>query len=723
MELRLLIVLFRRWIWLLLMGAIIGGATGYFYSVSQPPVYRSSTKVMVMQPRESLTSDLTALTDAELAETFRNLLVVRPVLDATSEQVGGPPVQAGQISSKLIEGTQLLQVTVQDRVPERAAVIANTLVEALIEQNESMQSDRFRASEESLQAQIAQVEAQMAELRAEEGQRTELSEEEVAAQQKSLEDQILQLNAQIDQVEEDITALSTSITSPTLMPVQNKLLNERNAELTLLELRLQAANSRYEELLAEGASESVLRIQSNRVLEIVEQISSLEETIAALTVIEETPEQAEQRQALLREKQAELSLLNLNLDLASQSYQRLTYPESVTGNQDSQGGANMALYQQIYSSLLSNYEAVRLARTQGTPNVVQVELATPGAPVRPNEISNALLGAAIGLIVTGSIAFIVEYLDDTLKTPEDIDRVLNLPVVGFVSDAEELSVNLESNDGQIGPYVSNYPRAPLGEAFRTLRTNLEFANVDDSLKTILVTSAGPGEGKTTIAANLAATFSQQQKRVVLLDCDLRKPKLHKIFDIANDIGMSDVFIGRAELQEATYLFGSNLAVVTSGRLPSNPAELLGSDSMTQFLDSVVEISDVVVIDSPPSIVTDAAILSTKVDGVVLVVNPGRTHADDARAQLEQMRRAGARVVGVVLNRIPRKRGGYYGRYGYQYHYYQYGYGHYYGEDQLSANGQQKKPRKRRFGRLFRPKKEEAVLQRKIANPSAEGNVK
>ncbi len=795
MELRLLFVLFRRWFWLLFLGAAIGGAAGYYYSISQPSVYRSTTKVMVMQPRESLTSDLTDLTDTELAETFRNLLVVKPVIDATSERIGGP-VSAGQISSKLIEGTQLLQVTVQDKDPERAALIANTLVDALIEQNDALQSNRFRASEESLQAQIAQVEAQMEALRAEEGQRTELSGEEIAVQKQTLETEILSWSEQIAKLNEEIADLSgTGESSLSLSPVESRLLEEKNTELAIVGSQLTGARSRYEQLLSDGAYEGELELQSTRIIDLVEarneleksifaitgtvqtnadgeldtealsqvltpeqlqefeemsaelalldsqlagarsryeqliangsfegeletrrtlvvdlieQKSELEKSIAAITVTGETSQQKEERRALLRDKQAELALLQLNLDFAGQRYQGLVYPQTAArdeSGQQSQSGANMALYQQIYSSLLSNFEAVRLARTQGTPNVVQVERASPGGPVRPNEFSTAILWATIGMIITGSIAFLIEYLDDTLKTPEDIERVLDVPVVGFVADTPELSAKYENDEGKVGPFVSINPRAPLGETFRNLRTNLEFADVDDSLKTILVTSAGPGEGKTTVAANLAASFSQQQKNVVLVDCDLRRPKVHKVFEYSNDVGMSDMFLGRTDLENASHMYSENLRVITSGSLPSNPAELLGSDSMTNFLQHVEDISDVVVIDSPPSIVTDAAILSAKVDGVVLVVHPGKTHADDARAQLDQMRRAGARVVGVVLNRIPRRRGGYYSRYGYKYHYYRnyrYDYGSSYGlsENGHSRNGKNGNGKKKRF-RLFR----------------------
>ena len=782
MELRLLFALFRRWFWLLLLGAVLGGGAYYLYSIRQPSVFQSSTKVMVIQPRESLSSDLTNLTDRELAETYRNLLVVQPVLEATSERVGFP-VNGGQISSRLIEGTLFMIITVRDSYPERAALIANSLVDSLIEQNDALQAGRYEASEESLRVQITEVEEQMAALRAAEGQVTQLSEADLVDRKQELESSILELNGQVIELEEEIASrVASSVVPLDLTSEQRQLLNENMAQLELLKLGSAAAREQYQELLSLDTYEGEQGDQEAEVLEIANQISALEGEIAELSVIEtlgeltdeqrtllaekraqlallrltadvsgtryqevlssgtreeklkaqeemvlllaaqinvleaeiaeviaeaETePDQAAlEQQVFIRDKRAELALVQLNLDMANGNYRALFSPaESVgtDGNQDSQDRTNLALYQQIYSSLRSNFEAVRLARIQSTPNIVQVEKAAAGGEVRVNAISNAMLGAAMGLIVMGSIAFLVEYLDDTLKTPGDIDKVLGLPVIGYVAQTSELSRYVDQeNEGQAGPFVSNNPRSPLGEAFRSLRTNLEFADVDASLKTILITSPGPGEGKTTIAANLAAAFAQQQKRVFLLDCDLRRPKVHKVFGIRNDRGLSNVFLGQTELQDAVHIYDRSLAVVTSGTLPSNPAELLGSEKMTQFLNTMNEMSDVVVIDSPPSLVSDAAVLSSKVDGVVMVVRPSKTRADEALAQMEQLKRTGARIVGVVLNRIPRKHAGYYGRYRYKYQYNRYDgyYGYAYGE---SGDGKGQRRSKGLIGRLTRP---------------------
>jgi len=262
--------------------------------------------------------------------------------------------------------------------------------------------------------------------------------------------------------------------------------------------------------------------------------------------------------------------------------------------------------------------------------------------------------------LAAGIVFLFEYLDNTLKNPEDVERMLGVPVLGFVAEIKSKGKSAEE------VYVTRQPRSPVSEAFRALRTNLEFASVERPIRTLLVTSPGPSEGKTTVAANLAAIFSQADKRVALLDADLRRPHVHRFLGLSNREGLSNLFRNQAGVR--TVARGKStlphLTVITSGNLPPNPAELLGSEKMTHILDDLQMVNDMVVIDTPPSLVADAQILAAKVDAVLLVIQPGATQAEAARSSLETLRRAGARVVGVVLNRIPRNRSYYYGGYKY-----------------------------------------------------------
>ena len=338
--------------------------------------------------------------------------------------------------------------------------------------------------------------------------------------------------------------------------------------------------------------------------------------------------------------------------------------------------STLVLYQQIYLNLINTREEIRLTRMQNSQSIDQIQVAVaPELPIRPQPLTSALLAGVVGLMLAAGIVFAIEYLDDTLKVPEDVDRILGIPLIGYIADMEA-----SDNVGD-AVYVSKKPRSPISEAFRSLRTNLEFSAVDKPLQVILVTGAEAGDGKTTIATNLASIFAQGGKRVMLLDCDLRRPRVHRFLGIQNRVGITDLFRGTlnldAVIQNWTNSNSTSILVITSGSLPPNPAELLGSQKMDRILAEIAIRADVVVIDSPPSLVADAQVLAAKVDGVLLVVQPGKTHAGAAQATREQLARAGARVVGVVFNRIPRDRSYYYGGYKYYSPYYRHsGYDHY-----------------------------------------------
>ena len=197
-------------------------------------------------------------------------------------------------------------------------------------------------------------------------------------------------------------------------------------------------------------------------------------------------------------------------------------------------------------------------------------------------------------------------------------------------------------------------RSPVSEAYRTLRTNLDFSSLDKPIKTMLVTSAGPEEGKSTVLANLAVTTAQAGRKVILVDCDLRRPTLHSIFNLEKDVGLTTMVVDDAAMEspplQDTAVEG--LQIVSSGPLPPNPSELLGSRRMEEIIAALLERADVVFFDAPPVVaVTDAAVLATKVDGVLLVVNAGGTKRDYARAAKARLEKVNANLLGAVLNNV------------------------------------------------------------------------
>lgn len=314
--------------------------------------------------------------------------------------------------------------------------------------------------------------------------------------------------------------------------------------------------------------------------------------------------------------------------------------------QDTQN--QIAALQAKLSDLQSNYASLFSLTSQGAVNTLSViePATTPTRPIGPGRMISVLLAAGLGLVLAAAAAFLIEYLDDTIRRPEDVKRIIQAPILGYIADMGD-----EDGQGE-GLYVARHPRHPVVDAFRTLRTNLEFASVDQPLHTLLISSSDTGVGKTSLASNLAVIMAQGERRVILLDADLRRPKVHEYFGLPNHQGLSDVFLNRVSIEEVLReIKEMKLSIITSGSPPPNPTELLGSRRMNLILSRLAELADLVIIDGPPFLVADAAVLSSKVDGVLLAIRPAYTHEGAARAMMEQIQRASARVVGVALNRV------------------------------------------------------------------------
>ncbi|MCJ7432274.1 MAG: Wzz/FepE/Etk N-terminal domain-containing protein, partial [Anaerolineales bacterium] len=334
MELKDYLSLVRRWAWVLVAGLVLGALGGMLGSVFQTPVYQASTRLLVMRAPQEKSTDYTYLSDQQLVQTYIQLLTTRPVLEGASAALGFV-VDIGQISVQQTRDTQAIQLTVEDQNPQRAADIANILVQVLINQNEVIQAGRYTLTEQSIQAQITQIENQISAMGTE---IDAVSAETVIQQQKQVEAQIATLQAEVTQLQNDIRTL--------------------------------------------------------------------------------TPPTTNEQQLLLSEKQARLDQIQPVLLLYQQIYSDLVVLGKPANSGDgtsrlAQLQTTLQLYQHIYINLLNNLEAIRLARLQNTPNVVQIESAVvPARPVRPRPVVNTVLGAVVGLLLAGGIAFLIEYLDD-----------------------------------------------------------------------------------------------------------------------------------------------------------------------------------------------------------------------------------------------------------------------------------------------------------------------
>jgi len=321
----------------------------------------------------------------------------------------------------------------------------------------------------------------------------------------------------------------------------------------------------------------------------------------------------------------------------------------------------------VMQNQITNWQAnyAQLLNTLGDNSPNYLTLMEPAlasnSPISPRTTNNMMLAAAVGLILAVGAALLLEYLDDTIKTSDDVESALKLVPLG--------SLIRMAGRGYEGKLITaEHPRSPISEVYRVMRTNLQYSTLDKPARTLLVTSASPVEGKSVTAANLAVVLAQAGLRTVLVDSDLRRPSLHKIFRLPNQHGLSN-----ALLQPEASLNGhvqptelENLHVLTSGPIPPNPTELLGSRKMQALLEHLKGESDVVVLDSPPAlVVTDANVLASQVDGVVLVTDAGRTRRDVAERACDTLRKVGGNILGAVVNRVPVRTSGTH----YYYYYY------------------------------------------------------
>ncbi|ROR66251.1 polysaccharide biosynthesis tyrosine autokinase [Agrococcus jenensis] len=313
----------------------------------------------------------------------------------------------------------------------------------------------------------------------------------------------------------------------------------------------------------------------------------------------------------------------------------------------------------VAASLATTVAEIESPGEGGSPvQLTTVERATvPQTPVSPRPMLNVALGALLGLALGIAIALLREVLDTRIRDERGLKLVTELPVVG--------SMTFDPKAKQRPLVVHSDPLSPRSEAYRTLRTNLQFVEVDGRSRTFVVTSSTPSEGKSSTAANLALALADAGETVILIDADLRKPKVAEYMNIDGSVGLTDVLIGRAELVDAVQMWGeSSLYVLPSGQIPPNPSELLGSKSMQALITQLETEFDWVLFDAPPLLpVTDAAVLSRNTAGAIMVVASGRATRHQLDVALGMLENVDAPVAGVVLTMLPAKAANAYGAYG------------------------------------------------------------
>jgi succinoglycan biosynthesis transport protein ExoP len=324
----------------------------------------------------------------------------------------------------------------------------------------------------------------------------------------------------------------------------------------------------------------------------------------------------------------------------------------------------------LYDALITRIKQQGASAQNQTVNIWVVKKADlPIDPASPRTKRNMLLALVLGVFGGTGMAFFVEYLDNTVKSPDDIERRIGLPILGVIAQPDQ-------KDQDINTITRDNPKSLMAESYRSLRSQVLLSSAEKPPQTILVCSVAPKEGKTTTAANFARTLAESENSVLIIDCDLRKPRLHKVFNQSNALGLSNYLTGSSEVAPIIEVEGEAIHILASGPIPPNPSELLASGRMKKLLAEMALRYDFIVIDSPPVMsVTDSQILSKMADGTLLVTRFGQTTWDQIQHGVKLFTDIKAHVLGVVLNGVVKgQEGGYY----YQ------GYYSYYGDDDHSS---------------------------------------
>jgi len=650
--------------WLVILAFLVTLATTVVMTYRAAPIYRTSARVLLSGPAY--------VPIGGQKENEPVLLPAPSTIDTMIEMIKGPAVaqraagkvglglDAKEVQKRLtvqrVGGTDLIQIDVEDTDPIRAKHLADAVAEATIELNLEGRRRHFTDVRRYLEAQLAAATQRLREAEAalerfrSRGGNVSLSQEsalklqklsEFEAQRVTLQVDIKRLEEEIKQARGGTVVVGTGGEGAAESPIVKELRNQ----LVKLEVELAGLRSQFTDEYP-VVKATMAKIQETREAlrrEAANQAIFLESQLAALRARDKALGDIIQR---LSAEVADVPVRELELA-------RLTRDQKVA--------------EESYLFLARKLEEARILETSIGSEVRIVSAAeVPNTPVKPQKTRNTLFGAALGLFLGIGAAFLAEFLDDTLKTPEDVERSLGVPVLGVIpATGRTRSGGLPLLNGQGS-------RSPLIEAFRILRTNLSLANPDRPLKTLLVTSPIVNEGKSTTAANLAISFAQGGNQVWLVNCDLRRRFLDNSFPKREGVGLSTLLAGMSELEDVMIPTGvEGLSYLPAGTSVPSPPDLLGSRRMEAFLGAARERASVAVLDSPPVVVADPVVLATKVDGVLLVVRAGQTPKGVAREAVKQLKSAGGNLLGVVLNGVPTGRSGY--RYGYYY-------GHYYTDD-------------------------------------------
>lgn len=687
---------------LILASVLLATGVSLAYSKSLPKIYEAATLIEfdpdVIKPLGNKTDPMvgwSAIWDTkEYYETQYRIIqsdrvlatVVRDLgLQNDAEFLGYKPqspapletavaMLRGRLTVEPAKGSRLVYLRVQDTKPAQARRLSEAVAKAYISQNLGKMTDATQDTVVWLSGQLDHFKHEL--------EQSENSLHDFKKQNdlpsSTLEDLSKMIRLEMQEYDgaltrtrlrrQELTARHNELSkvtteNPDQIPASELL---ANAFLGQLRKNYQEASAERAELIAEGkgdkhpavlkATEKIAAAKAH----LINEIKTIQGAVARDLAIIQQQEAGEARlYEASRAKAVELNLKELE-------FHRL----------DRMRAQN----EKLYAVLLEQLKEADLRRMMNTNNIRIVDTPIePKSPISPRVPTNVGIGFLIGLVLGISLAMLREAVDNTLKTPEDIEKRLNVTFLGLLPEMADDDLDGAPKGSrrkkarriktELAPelLVHERPASGIAEAARSLRTNLMFMNPDRPYRRLLVTSAAPSEGKTTVAVSTAISLAQGGQRVCIVDCDLRRPRLHRIFDRAGDIGLMNVVVGEATIEEvAKPTVVPNLYCIPCGPIPPNSADVVASDTFKKILDELGEHFDRVVLDSPPVVaVTDSAILSTLCDGVLLVVRAFKTTFGLSKSGLRTLRDVDAPIAGAVLNAVNLDRH----EYAYQRYYY------------------------------------------------------
>lgn len=697
MELTRIWEVIRRRRWIIIQALIIITVVAFGGSYLITPSYQASSKVMIKQPKRSgidmgrlfqsnninigLAGLSTIITTSPDVDINKVLATCRPMIDRMVSRLqlrdsGGNLMKADFLTQTGIvyivksrvfpqpniiitqyQDTNVLQIVTTSPDPEEAMMMANTLSEIMVDENQTQMRAEYKSAQTFLDDQIQKVKKRyntallnLTDFRKQEktvdlAVETKLGTEKIADLLKQKEDNIIDLaeaRSKLNRLKEQLAKQGFQFVAASTI--------QENPQIEILKKRLADLKIQLSEARAE------LTERHPQVLTLKQQIRTTEAELKR--EIETHKATAPELAALERQiASLEAHLQGVNADLEN-------YLKTLGGLPDKafrQANLDMELNasQQVYSTLLDYLSQVGIAEASTLSEIRVIDPAVrPLFPISPNKLLNGLLGLFLGLVFGVALAFIVDYVDDTIRTPEDVREFKPVELIGAVPQFKQEKIPLIS---------AKDPNDPLFESYRKIRNYLKFMD-ERPPKSLLITCAGPGEGKSTTVVNLGISASREGKRVVIIDTDLRRPSLHTHFHLSTMGGVSDILYGKTSIDDAirtTEIQG--LSIITSGPPPPDPGALIESEQMAQLVSYVRNRFDLVIMDSAPLLVkSDALILARYVEGTIIVLESGKTTRHAIYELMETLTKANIRPVGFVLNRFSVEKGKYY------YHHYYYG---------------------------------------------------